>query len=91
MATTGKGKKAIGGSRVERWRGGVGFDILVSGFPRLRLNSRMPCSVSTSRSSNRTGGFPASGFRTRFRAVAHGKERVFACSRTRPNRCSRMR
>src|SRR5271157_5031781 len=26
----------------------------------------MPCSVSTSRSSNRTGGFPASGSRTRF-------------------------
>ena len=30
------------------------------------LNSRMPCSVSTSRSSNRTCGFPASGSPTGF-------------------------
>ena len=36
----------------------------VSGFPRLWRNSRLPCSVSISRSSNRTGGFPASGSRT---------------------------
>ena len=33
-------------------------------------------SVSSSRSSNRTGGFPASGFRTRHHAFAHGKLRV---------------
>ena len=32
-----------------------------SGFPRLWRNIRLPCSVSTSRSSNRTCGFPASG------------------------------
>lgn len=37
----------------------------VSGFPRLWRNIRRPCSVSTPRSSNRTGGFPASGSRTR--------------------------
>jgi hypothetical protein len=30
-----------------------------SGFPRMCLSSRMPCSVSTSRSSNRTGSFSA--------------------------------
>ena len=56
----------INRGRVERWRGGVGFAYSVSGFPRLCLNSRMPCSVSTSRSSNRTGGFPASGSPTGF-------------------------
>ena len=32
-------------------------------------------SVSTPRSSNRTGGFPASGSRTRTHAVAHEKRR----------------
>jgi hypothetical protein len=31
------------------------------------------CSVSTSRSSNLTGGFPASGSRTRLHAFAHGR------------------
>ena len=36
-----------------------------AGFPRLRSIIHMPCSVSTFRSSNRTGGFPASGSRTR--------------------------
>ena len=33
----------------------------------------LPCSVSTSHSSNRTCGFPASGSRTRPRAFAHGR------------------
>ena len=32
-----------------------------SGFPRMWRSIRLPCSVSTSRSSNRTCGFPASG------------------------------
>src|SRR3989304_4687627 len=41
-------------------------------------------SVSTSRSSNRTGGFPASGSRTRTHAFAHGKFRVRTLSRTSP-------
>jgi hypothetical protein len=35
------------------------------GFP-FGAQNRMPCSVSTSRSSNRTGGFPASGSPTGF-------------------------
>ncbi len=38
----------------------------VSGFPRTWRNIRLPCSVSTPRSSNRTGGFPASGSPTGF-------------------------
>ena len=33
----------------------------VSGFPRTWRNIRLPCSVSTPHSSNRTCGFPASG------------------------------
>ncbi|HVS37713.1 MAG TPA: DUF6036 family nucleotidyltransferase, partial [Gemmataceae bacterium] len=46
-------------SRVERWRGGVGCGMSgCPGFPFVAQN-RKPCSVSTSRSSNRTGGFPA--------------------------------
>jgi len=41
-------------------------------------------SVSTSRSSNRTCGFPASGSRTRTHDFAHGKLRVRTLSRTSP-------
>ena len=56
--------------RVERWRGGLGFAYL---FPALSLagaSLALPCPVSTSRSSNRTCGFPASGFRIRFNLKA---------------------
>ena len=53
-------------SRVERWRGGVGGGMSgCPGFPFVAQN-RTPCSVSTSRSSNRTCGFPASGSPTGF-------------------------
>ena len=52
-------------SRVERWRGGLGRGMSVCpGFPFV-AQGRMPCSVSTSRSSNRTCRFPASGSPTR--------------------------
>ena len=44
-----------------------------------------PCFVSTSRSSNRTGGFPASGSRRKDHGVAHGKLRVRAVKRTKPS------
>ena len=58
-----------GARRVEMWRGGLGtaypFPPLSSGGASIAL----PCSVSTSRSSNRTCGFPASGSPT---AVAFG-------------------
>jgi len=53
-------------SRVERWRGGLGS---ADQFPALSFagaSLAVPCSVSTSRSSNRTCGFPASGFPTSF-------------------------
>ena len=41
----------------------------------------MPCSVSTSRSSNRTGGFPASGSRTRLMvSPTSSDEEVSGCS-----------
>ena len=56
----------IGECRVEKWRGGLGGS-LCSRFLALSSASATvspPCSVSTSRSSNRTGGSPASGSRT---------------------------
>ena len=46
----------------------------VSRFPLTCLNSRVPCSVSTSRSSNRTGGFTASGSRTRLMVSPTGDD-----------------
>ena len=52
------------------WRGGLGR---ACPFPTLSVVGALiasPCSVSTSRSSNRTCGFPASGFRTRTHAFA---------------------
>src|SRR5258708_39354866 len=52
-------------SRVERWRGSLGGGMSeCQGFPVV-AQDRTPCSVSTSRSSNRTGGSPASGSPTR--------------------------
>ena len=68
--------------RVERWRGGLGCGLLLCpGFPVVRcLNIRLPCSVSTSRSSNRTCGFPASGSRTRTHAFAHAARRAITQS-----------
>src|SRR5215813_9139774 len=57
-------------------------------FPSLSLDGASiapPCFVSTSRSSNRTGRFPASGSRTRSFAFAHGRLRVRFSSRTSPS------
>jgi hypothetical protein len=52
--------------RVEKWRGGLGGGMSVyRGFPCVAQN-RTPYSVSTSRSSNRTGAFNASGSPTGF-------------------------
>jgi hypothetical protein len=51
--------------RVERWRGGLGRAYLLPALSFAGASLAMPCSVSTSRSSNRTGRFPASGSRTR--------------------------
>jgi hypothetical protein len=72
-------------SRVERWRGGLGQAYLLPALSRAGASRVGPCPVSTSRSSNRTGGFPASGSRTRTQAFAHEKPRVRTLSRTRPS------
>jgi hypothetical protein len=61
---------AIG--RVERWRGGLGSGMSgYPGFPFVAQNHK-PCSVSTSRSSNRTCRFPASGSHSDPQAFAFG-------------------
>ena len=51
--------------RVEMWRGGLGWAYLLPALWSAGASLAQPCSVSTSRSSNRTGGFPASGSRRR--------------------------
>ncbi len=59
-------------SRVEKWRGGLGGGISVyPGFPFV-AKYRMPYSVSTSRSSNRTCPFKAFGFGIRIRLSQSG-------------------
>ncbi len=51
--------------RVEKWRGGLGMAYRLPALSSAGASLAMPCSVSTSRSSNRTGRSPASGSRTR--------------------------
>jgi len=74
-----------GSGRVEMWRGGLGTAYLFPALSSAGASLADPCSVSTSRSSNRTGGFPASGSRTRTHAFAHGRLRAHRVSRTSPN------
>ncbi len=71
--------------RVERWRGGVGEAYLFPPLSSGGASIAAPRSVSTSRSSNRTCGFTASGSRTRSHAFAHGRLCVCTSSRVRPN------
>jgi len=52
-------------SRVEVWRGGLGSAYRFPALSFAGASLAPPCSVSTPRSSNRAGGFPAPGFRTR--------------------------
>jgi len=52
-------------SRVEVWRGGLGSAYRFPALSCAGASLAPPCSVSTPRSSNRAGGFPAPGFRTR--------------------------
>ncbi len=60
--------------RVGRWRGGTGFGIvLFQGFPISASIAVYHTPFPHSPSSNRTCGFPASGFRTKTHAYAHGK------------------
>src|SRR6516164_10687920 len=55
----------ISGGRVEEWRGRLGGPCVLAGPFGCRCPSIPPCAVSTPRSSNRTGGFTASGSRTK--------------------------
>ena len=55
--------------RVEMWRGRVGTTYLYPALSSAGASVAAPCSVSTSRSSNRTCGSPASGSRTRHSCV----------------------
>ena len=57
----------------------------VSGPFVCRCLTSQSCSVSTPRSSNRTGAFRASGSRRKVHEVAHGKLRVRAVRRTNPS------
>ena len=76
-----------GSSMVKSRCGAVTVRLGISVFRPFRLavpHWRSPGSVSTSRSSNRTCRFPASGSRTRAHAFAHGSLRPRAARRTRP-------
>jgi len=78
-----RARKQLGG--VEMWRGGFRLDLSVSAsFVWRCLSSPAVTSVSTPPSSNRAGGFPAPGSRTRPHAFAHGSSRPSAVRRTSP-------
>ena len=66
------------------WRGGLGSAYRFPTFSVVGASLSGPCSVSTSRSSNRTGAFNASGSRRKFHDVAHGKLFVRLVRQTRP-------
>jgi hypothetical protein len=71
--------------RVEMWRGGLGWACLFPALSSAGASLSKPCSVSTSRSSNRTGAINASGSRRKHHGFAHEKLRFRSASRTRPN------
>ena len=60
-------------SKVEMWRGGVGLVYLFPALSSAGASLPRPCSVSTSRLSNRTGAIHASGSRRKHHAFAHEK------------------
>jgi hypothetical protein len=62
---------AIG--RVERWRGGGGQAQRLPALSAAGASLARPCPVSTSRSSNRTCRFPASGSHPDLQAFAFGR------------------
>jgi len=80
---------------VEMWRGGLGLAYLfpalsaagasLAGGPAGGRGKAGPYFVSTSRSSNRTGAFRASGSRRRVHVIAHGRLRVRLGKQTRPS------
>src|SRR5205807_10320618 len=59
--------------RVERWRGGLGRAFQWPALSSAGAKQAQPCPVSTSRSSNRTCGFAASGSPTGFRSRHTGQ------------------
>ena len=61
--------------RVEMWRGGLGLAYPFPALSSAGASLSGPYSVSTSRSSNRTCGFPASGSRRKHHGFAHEKLR----------------
>jgi hypothetical protein len=67
------------------WRGGLGWACLFPALSSAGASLSQPCSVSTSRSSNRTGAVNASGSRRKHHGFAHEKLRVRSASRTKPN------
>ena len=67
------------------WRGGLGSAYLLPALSAAGASLSGPCSVSTSRSSNRTGLFQASGSRRKAHGVAHGKLLVRLVRRIKPN------
>ena len=58
--------------RVEKWRGGLGGAYLLPALSFAGASLAQPCSVSTSRSSNRTCRFPASGSLSGLQTFAFG-------------------
>jgi len=67
------------------WRGVLGAAYLFPALSSAGASIAIPCSVSTSRSSNRTGPFQASGSRRKVHDVAHGKLLVRLVRQTRPS------
>jgi hypothetical protein len=66
------------------WRGGVGLAYLFPALSFAGASLAWPCSVSTSRSSNRTCAINASGSRRKHHGFAHEKLCVRSVSLVRP-------
>ena len=68
------------------WRGGLGSAYLFPALSSTGASLAAPCSVSTSRSSNRACRFPAHGSRRKYHDFAHEKLRVRSLSLMSPKR-----
>ncbi len=66
------------------WRGSVGPAYLFPALSSAGASLAEPCSVSTSRSSNRTCAINASGSRRKYHDFAHEKLCVRSTNRVRP-------
>jgi hypothetical protein len=71
--------------RIEMWRGGLGWAWMFLALSSAGTSLSKQCSVSRSRSSNRTGAINASGSRRKHHCFSHEKLRFRSASRTRPN------